>query len=77
MDHLSVHFMPDRQGGHTWVRVFAGKDADHRACCGTLTFRNEEWELLATHLRALDVAEYDGIIDFEIDTTEDSNDSSG
>jgi hypothetical protein len=50
MDHLSVHVIPEQLGGHTHVRVFAGKDADHREMCGSLVFRNEEWELLADHL---------------------------
>ena len=53
MDHLSIHLIPKRQGGHTWVKVFAGKDADHRAKCGDLCFRNEEYELLAPRLREL------------------------
>lgn len=31
------------QGGHTHVAIFAGKDFNHLAKCGDLTFRNEEW----------------------------------
>lgn len=30
-------------GGHTHVRFFAGRGAT-LALCGTLVFRNEEWE---------------------------------
>ena len=56
MDHLSIHLIPERQGGHTWVKVFAGKDADHRAKCGDLCFRNEEYDLLAPNLAALEQA---------------------
>lgn len=47
LTHLSVHLIPERQGRHTWVGVFAGKDEDHRSKCGELAFRNEEWDLLA------------------------------
>ena len=47
MNTLSVHLIPERHGGHTWVKVFAGKDARHRGKCGDLCFRNEEWDLLS------------------------------
>lgn len=30
-------------GGHTHIRVFSGKDADHLGKCGDLTMTNEEW----------------------------------
>ena len=30
-------------GGHTWIRVFAGKDAEHLGKCGELTMTNEEF----------------------------------
>ena len=33
----------DEQGGHTHVRVFAGKGAAVLGKCGDLVFRNEEW----------------------------------
>lgn len=33
-------------GGHAHVRVFAGKDFDHLAKCGSLVFRLEEWAAL-------------------------------
>lgn len=50
---LSMAFRYKVQEGHTWVRVFAGPDADHRAKCGDLTFLNEEWRAfrnwLSTH----------------------------
>lgn len=36
-------------GGHTHVRVFAGTGPT-LGLCGTLTFRNEEWEDLASLL---------------------------
>jgi hypothetical protein len=72
MDHLSIHFMPEQQGGHTWVAVFAGKDADHRAKCGDLAFRNEEWELLADYLHQInDGATEASIVCFEIDPTKE------
>ncbi len=32
------------QGGHTHVRVFAGKGASSLGKCGDLVFRNEEWK---------------------------------
>ena len=74
MTHLSIHFIPERLGGHTWVGVFAGKDADHRAKCGDLFFRNEEWELLADYLHSI----FDGVstdsVDFEIDPTGEPGD---
>jgi hypothetical protein len=50
VERLSIHVMPERAGGHTHVRVFAGPDADHRAMCGELVFTNEEWDLLAPAL---------------------------
>ena len=31
------------QGGHTHVRVFAGKEPGSPGKCGDLVFRNEEW----------------------------------
>ncbi len=37
-------------GGHTHVRVFAGKGSLSLGHCGDLTFRNEEWEALRKHL---------------------------
>ena len=30
-------------GGHTHVRLFAGKGVASLGLCGTLVFRNEEW----------------------------------
>lgn len=53
MNALSVHLIAARQGGHTWVGVFAGKDEDHRAKCGDLCFRNEEWDKLGPCLESL------------------------
>jgi hypothetical protein len=36
------------QGGHTHVRMFAGKSVPALGKCGDLVFRNEEWnEFLA------------------------------
>lgn len=32
-------------GGHTWVQLFAGPDADHLGKCGEVTMRNEEWAI--------------------------------
>lgn len=54
MKALSVHFRAEQLGGHTHVAVFAGPDEDHRAKCGDLVFRNEEWQLLAPVLVAAD-----------------------
>lgn len=51
--NLSVAFRFKAQGGHTWVRVFAGPDADHRAKCGDLTFTNDEWAALSHWLPML------------------------
>lgn len=31
-------------GGHTHVRVFAGRGEGSLGNCGSLAFRNEEWE---------------------------------
>jgi diadenosine tetraphosphate (Ap4A) HIT family hydrolase len=73
MAHLSIHLIPERQGGHTWVKVFAGKDADHRAKCGDLCFRNEEYDLMAPGLAALTEAwSYaDGALDIVVDPVEE------
>jgi len=41
------------QGGHTHTRWFAGKGARETvsmACCGDLTFRNEEFDFLRNQL---------------------------
>lgn len=54
LETLSVHFRYEVLGGHTHVAVFAGKDADHRAKCGDIVFRNEEWALLKPVLVAAD-----------------------
>ena len=67
MNKVSVRFIPDVSGGHTRVRVFAGKDAEHRAMCGDLIFRNEEWDLIgpqfATHSNAGVEVVVDGVND--------------
>lgn len=39
-------------GGHTHVRVFAGKSKDSCSRCGDLCFRNEEWKELRLKLEA-------------------------
>lgn len=38
------------EGGHTHVRVFAGKGSFSLGKCGDLVFRNEEWVELHEHL---------------------------
>lgn len=70
--HLSVHLIPQRQGGHTWVGVFAGKDEDHRSKCGELAFRNEEWDLLSDVI----AHEYplSADLDLVVDPVKESND---
>ncbi len=37
-------FRYKKQGGHTHVRLFAGKGSLSLGLCGSLVFRNEEWE---------------------------------
>lgn len=36
-------FIYSVEGGHTHVRVFAGKGTGNLGKCGDLVFRNEEW----------------------------------
>lgn len=46
---LSVLFRERAHGEdtvHLTVQVFAGPDADHRALCGELVFREPEWAAL-------------------------------
>ena len=64
---ISVHFRAETLGGHTWVTVFAGKDADHRAKCGDLRFRNEEWQALRSELAAMP---YTGAITVKLSESE-------
>jgi hypothetical protein len=42
------------QGGHTWLRVFAGK-GETLGKAGDLTFRNEEWAELEPKLRSVGI----------------------
>lgn len=65
MDHLSLHLIYERGGGHTHVRVFAGKDALSRSKCGDLTFRNEEWAILFAGLLTSNLSEQDIDLDLE------------
>lgn len=51
---FSMSFRFKVLGGHTWVRVFMGVDADHRAKLGELTFRNEEWAWFRSGLEEVD-----------------------
>ncbi len=42
----ALKFVYHIQGAHVRVRAFAGPDETHRAYCGGLMFRPEEWERL-------------------------------
>jgi hypothetical protein len=69
MEHLSLHLIYEVLGGHTHVRVFAGRGADHRAKCGDLTFRNEEWDLLFTGLLTSGLTDT-GLIELDMETVD-------
>ena len=43
MPRTSFAYYPTETGAHVLVRVFAGPDEQHRAHCGSLTFRPGEW----------------------------------
>lgn len=47
---MLFRFRYTEQGGHTHVRVFAGKGAASLGKCGDLVFRNEEWIEFTAHL---------------------------
>lgn len=48
---MSYLFRWTHHGGpHVTVTVFAGPDAEHRARCGSLTFRVDEWRTFRTML---------------------------
>lgn len=40
-----LKFRIELLGGHVHAQMFAGKDVDHLAKVGDLTFRKEEWDL--------------------------------
>lgn len=60
---LSLRFAPEEAGNHVRVRVFAGRDPDHRALTGTLVFRADEWAVLSSRLAFL---EQNGRLDLEV-----------
>jgi hypothetical protein len=41
---MLFRFRYETLGGHTHVRLFAGKGTLSLGNCGTLVFRNEEWK---------------------------------
>jgi hypothetical protein len=43
-------FRYKQQGGHTHVRVFAGKSVSSLGMCGELVMRNEEWAALMKNI---------------------------
>ena len=44
MARTSFRYWAIRSGAHVHVRVWAGPDEQHRASCGEIVFRPDEWE---------------------------------
>jgi hypothetical protein len=44
--NMHIRFRHDRQGGHTRLLVFIGKDVDHLQKSGELVVDNDQWEIL-------------------------------
>jgi hypothetical protein len=59
-----LRLYPERRGGHTHVRVFAGTEAAAKGKslgkCGDLVFRNEEWAAFQAVLARVPGAVIDG-----------------